>query len=176
MTLQGTHICLRALEATDLDFLFNTENNELFWEISNTQLPFSKHILQRYIEQSHQDIYQAKQYRFVIGNTEGQPVGLIDLFDFDPHHHRAGVGILVLPKHQQKGYGTEALKLLINYAFSYLNLHQLYANISADNLQSRALFEKYGFLERGCKKDWIYTRNTYKDEIFYQLVQPTDRS
>ena len=42
--LIGKHISLRALEPEDLDFLFSTENNEQFWEISSTQTPFSKYI------------------------------------------------------------------------------------------------------------------------------------
>ena len=47
--LLGKNINLRALEPEDLDFLFSTENNESFWEISSTQVPFSKYILQKYI-------------------------------------------------------------------------------------------------------------------------------
>ena len=57
--LLGKHINLRALEPKDLDFLFNTENDESFWEISSTQTPFSKYLLKKYIKNAHQDIYQA---------------------------------------------------------------------------------------------------------------------
>ena len=135
-TLLGENINLRALEPTDLDFLFTTENNEQFWDISSTQLPFSKYILQQYIENAHQDIYEAKQYRFVICNVENIPIGMIDLFDFNPQHKRLGIGLLILPEHQNKGYASEALEMVIDYAFSYLDVHQIYANISSNNLKS----------------------------------------
>lgn len=169
--LQGKNCNLRALEPEDLDFLFSAENNESFWEISSTQTPYSKYILQKYIENAHQDIYEAKQYRFVICNKQNIPVGMIDLFDFNPQHNRVGVGILILPENQGKGYGSEALKMVIDYAFTYLNLHQIFANITADNNKSIALFEKFNFKKIGIKKDWIFDNMNYKDELFYQLIK-----
>jgi len=175
-TLLGKNINLRALEPEDLDFLFDTENNELFWEVSSTQTPFSKYILQKYIENAHQDIYEAKQYRFVISNSENIPVGLIDLFDFNPQHKRVGVGLLIIPKHQTKRYGTEALEMIINYVFTYLNVHQIFANIASDNKPSISLFEKFKFQKVGTKKDWVYSNSTYKDEILYQLINTSYES
>ena len=169
--LKGTYSYLRALEPEDLQFLFSSENDDSFWEISNTQTPYSKYILKKYIENSHQDIYEAKQYRFVICNSKDLPVGMIDLFDFNPQHHRVGVGILLLAQEQGKGYGKEALEIIINYAFSYLNVHQIYANITEDNMISISLFEKLNFKKTGLKKDWIYGKSRYKNEILYQLIK-----
>lgn len=170
-TLHGKNSNLRALEPEDLDFLFSTENNESFWEISGTQTPYSKYILQKYIENAHQDIYEAKQYRFVICNTQNTPVGMIDLFDFNPQHKRVGVGILILPEYQGEGFGSEALEMIIDYAFTYLNAHQIFANITADNKSSINLFEKFNFKKIGIKKDWIFADTHYKDEILYQLIK-----
>jgi diamine N-acetyltransferase len=170
-TLIGKNITLRALEPEDLDFLFSTENNEIFWKISNTQLPFSKYILKKYIENAHQDIYDAKQYRFVICNAINVPVGMIDLFDFSPQNNRVGVGILLLPEYQNKGFGFEALELIVDYVFTYLNVHQLFANIASENLKSISLFEKFNFKQVGIKKDWIFSNSTYEDEILYQLIK-----
>lgn len=175
-TLLGKNINLRALEPEDLDFLFSTENNESFWEISSTQVPYSKYILQKYIENSHQDIYEAKQYRFVICDINNAPVGLIDLFDFNPQHQRIGIGILITSKNQTKGYGSEALEMIIDYAFAYLNVHQIFANITSDNINSIQLFEKLNFKRVGIKKEWIYTNSTFKDEILYQLIKNTNES
>ena len=174
--LLGKNISLRALEPEDLDFLFSTENDDLFWEISNTQLPFSKHILKKYIENAHQDIYEAKQYRFVICERQNTPVGMIDLFDFNPQHRRVGIGLLITPNHQTKGYGFEALEMIVDYAFTHLNVHQIYANITSDNIKSISLFEKNQFKKIGIKKDWTFTNSTFKDEILYQLIKNTNES
>lgn len=169
--LHGKNISLRALEPEDLDFLFSAENDESFWEISGTQIPYSKYVLKKYIENAHQDIYEAKQYRFVICNTKNIPVGMIDLFDFNPQHKRVGLGILILKEYQAKGYGPEALEMLIDYAFTYLNVHQIFVNISAENDNSIALFEKFNFEKIGIKKDWIFANDKFKDEILYQLIK-----
>ena len=61
ITLQGKKVKLRALEPEDLDFLFEIENNTKFWEVSSTLVPFSRYILKKYLENAHQDIYEAKQ-------------------------------------------------------------------------------------------------------------------
>lgn len=170
--LKGQHIHLRGLEPDDLDFLFNTENDSNFWEISSTQTPFSKYILEQYILNSNQDIYQTKQLRLIISeNKSDEAVGIIDLFDFNPQHQRAGIGILIIKDHQQKGFASEALKILINYSFNTLNLHQLFANITTNNKNSLNLFKKFNFKEIGIKKEWVFTEGNFKDELLLQLIK-----
>ena len=170
--LKGTHIHLRAIEPEDLDFLFATENDTAFWKVSGTQAPFSKHLLEQYIANTHLDIYAAKQLRLIIVDTASdEAIGMIDLFDYNPQHQRAGVGILIAPAYQHKGVGSEALGLVIHYSFTTLNLHQLYANIAPDNENSLALFKKYDFKIVGIKKEWIYNENEFKDEILLQRIK-----
>ncbi len=169
MILKKDNIKLRALEPTDLDFLFQTENNTAFWEVSSTQTPFSKYILSQYIANAHQDIYQAKQLRLII-EYKNISIGMIDLFDFNPQHKRAGIGILILEKFQGKGYAKTALHIFISYCFKILNLHQLYANITADNQASIRLFTTANFKKIGTKKDWTYAKKGYKDELLFQLL------
>jgi diamine N-acetyltransferase len=169
--LKNQIITLRALEPEDLDFLFSTENNSDFWEVSSTQTPFSKFILKKYLANAKQDIYEARQLRLVITNTNtSEKVGFIDLFDFNPQHQRAGIGILILKEYQKKGFASEALKMITQYAFSTLNLHQVYANIPANNKKSLALFKKLKFIKIGTQKDWILSEGSFKDVHLYQLI------
>jgi diamine N-acetyltransferase len=172
VTLTNKKIKLRALEPEDLEFLYKIENNESFWEVSHTQKPFSKFILRQYLENAHLDIYESKQLRLLIEEepTKKQ-MGMIDLFDFNPQHKRAGIGILIHPDFQNKGYASEALALLIKYAFSHLQVHQLYANITLDNSKSLSLFKKHNFKEIGIKKDWILSEGKFKDEVLFQLIK-----
>ncbi len=172
VSLSGDNIYLRALEPQDLDFLYKLENDETVWEVSETQAPYSKYILKQYLENSHKDIYEVKQLRMAISNFDEKLLGFIDLYDFNPKNNRAGVGIIVLDsQNRNKGVGTEALKLLVDYAFANLNLHQLYANISEDNHPSIKLFTNLGFEKSGVKKDWNYISGEYKNEMLYQKVR-----
>lgn len=171
LSLKGKQVNLRALEPTDLDFLFQLENDTAIWEISGTLKPYSKKVLQLYLDNAHRDIYEVKQLRLCICNTNQECIGLIDLFDFDPKHRRAGIGIVISnPDDRNKGLGAEALSLLCDYAFSVLDLHQLYANILEDNEASIHLFEKLGFGQIGIKKEWIRTSSGFKNEIMLQKI------
>jgi diamine N-acetyltransferase len=172
LRLKGDHIFLRALEPEDLDFLYRLENDPGIWEISGTTAPYSKHVLQLYLENAHKDIYEAKQLRLCICDLAEKVVGLIDLFDFDPKNLRVGMGIVVSDEvNRNRGMGSEAIKLLTDYVFSILGLRQVYVNVLEENKPSIHLFTKLGFTEVGVKKDWIYTAGEFKNEILYQKIK-----
>ncbi|RZK11239.1 MAG: N-acetyltransferase [Flavobacterium sp.] len=172
MTLKGQNIYLRALEPEDLEFVYAIENDESIWKVSNTQTPYSRFLIRQYLENAHQDIYEAKQLRLAIcQNDNFSAIGLIDLFDYDPRNNRAGIGILIQNKENRgSGNGSEALQLLINYAFTHLNLHQLYANIDGNNEASLKLFTNFGFQLIGTKKQWNLVSGQYLDESLFQLI------
>ncbi len=172
-TLKGQHIYLRALEPEDLEFVYQLENDESVWEISQTQTPYSRFLIRQYLDNAQQDIYEAKQLRLAIcKNDSFQAIGLIDLFDFDPKNKRAGIGILIQKEeNRQNGFGRQALELLIHYAFERLEVHQLYANISTTNEASIALFTTFGFECVGIKKEWNFQNGSYSDEAVYQLIR-----
>lgn len=171
--LKGKNLILRALEPSDVDLLYNWENNEKLWHLGNTVTPFSRFTLEQYILNSHQDIYTTKQLRLMIDKKESgqnETIGSIDLFDFDPSNKRAGIGILITDNERNKGYASEALELMINYCFNTLQLHQIYCNISADNLASLRLFKKHNFSSGGLKKEWIFVQGRWVDEYIFQLI------
>lgn len=169
--LLGKSVYLRALEPEDLSFLFKNENDEDFWQVSHTQQPFSKYLLKKYLENAHLDIYEIKQLRLIISLVKtDEPIGMIDLYDYDPKNKRAGLGILVLKNFQGKGYASDALQLMIKHAFSHLDIYQLYACIGAENLKSIKLFETAQFKVSGIKKDWNFYKGKFHDELFLQLI------
>ncbi|MCX6306444.1 MAG: GNAT family N-acetyltransferase [Bacteroidetes bacterium] len=172
--LTGIHVRLRALEPGDAEVLYAWENDTSIWNVSNTLAPFSRFQLEEYVLNAQNDIFASKQLRMMIDlvgpGAEGQPVGTIDLFDFDPLHHRAGAGILIREPYRSQGYGFEAMELFIRYAFGTLRLHQLYCNILPDNVASLQLFEKLGFVRCGIKKEWVHDGLQWQDEWMFQLL------
>ena len=169
--LEYGKVRFRALEPDDTDLLYEWENELEIWELSNTFEPFSKYIMAKYIKESQRDIYESKQVRMIIERLDGKAVGAIDLFDFDPFHFRAGVGILIHDEKDRKlGYANDALRLLCTYATEYLRLHQLYANITEDNQASIRLFTNNGFELCGTKKEWRRTMDGWKAELMFQKI------
>ena len=171
VNLRGEHIYLRALEPEDLEFVYRIENDTSLWELSDTQTPYSRFLIKQYLENAQQDIFEAKQLRLAINTLENTTIGLIDVFDFDIKNKRAGIGILIENEvNRNQGYGREALKLLVNYCFEVLHLHQVYANISENNIASLKLFETDGFKIIGLKKDWSFDGINYTNEYILQRI------
>lgn len=180
MKLQGQNITLRAMEPSDIDVLYQWENDTDNWTVSNTQTPFSRFVLEQYITSAHEDIYTVKQLRLMVDLTpspspqgEGsRSIGTIDLFDFDPNNLRAGIGILIAgEKDRRKGHASEALNLLTAYCFGTLNLHQLFCNITSDNKASINLFQQHDFEIIGNKKQWVRDGLLFKDELLLQRIR-----
>lgn len=169
--LKGNKIYLRAMEPSDVDFLYSVENDPSNWRISQTMAPFSRHVLSEFAN-STQDIHAHKQMRFIICENETErAVGTIDLFDYDAINLRAGIGVLIQrTDDRSKGFGEEALNLMLNFGFNQLLLHSLYCNILEDNVVSINLFEKLGFEKIGLKKDWINTEHGWKNEYTLQIL------
>ncbi len=170
--LENNTISLRAPEPEDLDLLYIWENEPSIWQVSGTLTPFSRFILKQYLEHAGKDIYEAKQLRLMIQLKKNhRPLGAVDLFDFDPHHRRAGIGILIAePSDRRQGYAKEALETIIAYCFEKLHLHQVFCNIAAKNSASIKLFKEAGFVECGRKKDWLFDGHSYQDELLFQKV------
>lgn len=159
-------VTLRAPEPSDLEQIYRWENDERVWLASNTTRPLSKATIRLYIE-SINDIFTDKQLRLLV-EYEGKLAGCVDLFDYDPLHQRAGVGIMIDSAFEKKGLGTIALSALKDYAFSTLGLHQLYCDIAANNPASISVFTKNGFTQCGIKKEWFRVQKNWIDLYTFQ--------
>ena len=172
----GPNLLLRAPEPVDIDIIFNWENDMRIWHLGNTISPFSRFAIEQFVMNTDNDIFSSKQLRLMIdwhSSTDGtKTVGSIDLFDFDPLHKRAGIGILIDESSRRKGFASEALNLLIEYCFTILNLHQLYCNIEERNTESIRLFTKAGFITCGNKKEWLFRDGEWTNELMLQLINP----
>ena len=170
MFLSSENIYLRALEPADLNFLYSLENDTSVWHFGNSLTPYSRHVLEAYLENANLDIYTVKQLRLIICTKHHQAIGTIDLYDFDPLHRRAAIGIMLEAASRGKGYAAEALELLQEYCQQILHLHQVYCSVSVDNSQSIKLFSKAGFEEVGVRKQWLLAADGWTDVIEFQKL------
>lgn len=168
--LKNKNIFLRALEPTDISTIYLWENDSRLWKSSSTTAPFSRKQIWDYIQNYSADIYSQRQLRLMICMHDTTPVGLVDLFDFDPRHKRAFVGLLIDPNYQNQGIAGQTMQLMMEYADETLGIHQLAAIISADNRPCVKLFRRLGFHEVGILKDWIETAEGFADQIFFQRI------
>ena len=161
---------LRALEPEDLEQLYDIENNLDDWDYSCMNVPFSHYALKQYIAECSNDFFRDRQLRLVIETSDGLSVGFLDLQRYDPLHHRAEVGIVVVPEQQQQGIASEALRLVAQYVSVHLGIHQLYALVSEGNKASQALFRKCGYKQTATLQDWVYSPAGWQSVLVFQLI------
>jgi len=162
-------IHLRALEPGDLDLLYRWENEQEIWTYGVIHQPISREALRNHIADSIvSDIYTSRQLRLIGEDNEGKVVGCVDLFDFDPYHRRAAVGVLVDRSLRHQGYGAQLLDQLHHYAASQLQLHQLHCIVAAHNEASLQLFHQAGYRESGRLTDWIFDGKQWQEALFLQ--------
>lgn len=170
LRFEGEHIRLRALEPEDVDTLFKWQNDSELLSSSLSFQPVSRKSLEDYItNESHKSLFETGQIYLLITLKEtGQPVGTIDFYDFDPFQKRLTVGILIDEDHRRKGYASEALNLMCDYALEHLKLYQVVATVIASNIPSRRLFESAGFESVAVLPKWQWSDGEYRDLAVYR--------
>jgi diamine N-acetyltransferase len=159
---------IREMKMEDAKFILEVENNPAVWKVSHTTKAFSLKDIEVFIAKQMIDGLNTEQKRWII-MADGQSVGCIDIFDYSAQNKRAGVGIVIHPKHQNKGIAKHAVNKCILHCTEKLALHQLYCTILEENTSSIKLFEGLGFKKSGHRKDWTYYDGQFHDELFYQL-------
>lgn len=170
MNIEGRICSLRALEPADLDAMYGWENDMSVWRVSGTVAPFSRHVLSRLIEEQQFDIYATRQMRLVVETRQGERAGAVDLFEFDPQHRRAGVGIIIDPAFRRRGYALDALNTLEGYVRRVLDMRQLWCSVTEDNTASLQLFSRAGYAECGRRRGWYLTPEGEVDEVLFQKI------
>lgn len=169
--LQDSEIRLRAPEPSDLDRMYIWENDPELWPFGSATAPFSRKQLSDYIESYDGDIFASRQLRLVIERiADSEPIGTLDITDFDPRDRHARVGIFVAPGARRSGIATRALALAADYAGRVLGIHTLIALIAIDNDPSRRLFAAAGYRTCGRIRSYLRRGASYCDIILYQAL------
>ncbi|MBO5810887.1 MAG: GNAT family N-acetyltransferase [Bacteroidales bacterium] len=170
MFAQNEILIIRAAEPQDAALIYQWENNQEIWRVSETYTPYSLYQIEQFLL-GNNDLFANRQMRFIIEKKEDNTeIGCIDIYDFDPIHLRAGIGILLQKEYRKLGFASEALKLMVEYCFDILMLKQIYCLIDVLNTDSQNLFKKIGFEQCGYRKEWIRTPHGFIDELEFQLI------
>lgn len=97
-------------------------------------------------------------------------VGCVDLYNYDPIHCRAEVGIVVESRWRRKGCASAMLQALDVMCIHDLHLHQLYADVVATHAVSMHLFERCGYRAVGRMKEWVLVKDEYLDVVRFQKI------
>lgn len=106
-------------------------------------------------------------YASVVLKETNEIIGTAMIFGFDHEAKHAEIGYVFHSKHWGKGYGTETVALMDNFAFNSLNLRKLHARVVDANVGSARVLEKNGFELEGRLKDYYYIENSFHDMLMF---------
>jgi RimJ/RimL family protein N-acetyltransferase len=169
---QGKLVRLRAFERADVEmhWAFMNDYDTVRSMSSGMLYPTSREDEARYLEQ--QTGYTRGEYQFAMETLSGQLIGRCGFTRVDWKNRLAEIGIMIgEAEFRGKGYGSDALRLLIRIAFEELNLHKLKLSVFAFNLQALGCYEKCGFIREGLLKDELFREGRYHDVVVLGLCQ-----
>ncbi len=147
--LSGGQIQLRPISEDDFEIMLSWENNAEFWNVSDRNGPYSSEDVRLFMKDC-EDLSKSGQQRWIITDRENDPVGALDIFDFDSKSATAAIGILIANQtDRKKGYGTDALNALIQFYKKNKKIKSFRSLVFYDNVPSLRLFRKCGFTEHG---------------------------
>ena len=112
------------------------------------------------------------EYNFSIVRIEDDAlIGSVGLEGINEVSRRASLGILIgEAENRSRGYGAEAIRLLLDYDFNTLNLHNIELTLNSDNDRALACYKKVGFKEYGRRREGLFKNGKYMDYICMDIL------
>ncbi len=170
MKLKGHKIILRELGESDAESLQLNANDEMITKFTRIPYPYTLEHAKDFIKDTHKHLRNKEAYEFGI-ELDGKIIGMMSLMKIDRSDMVAEIGYWVGQKYWRKGYATEALNLILDFAFEKIHLFKVYANVMEPNTASKNLLEKTGFKKEGILRKQIRKNGKRYDAIRYGLLR-----
>ena len=124
-------------------------------------------------ERKHFENPKENEYIFFIVRSEDDKlIGTIGLHSVDNINRRATLGIFIGDKSgRNKGFGTEAIRLILEYGFKYLNLNNIKLDVLEFNERAQACYKKCGFKEYGRRRKSEFLNGKYYDKLHMDILE-----
>ena len=171
--IESKRIKLRKLKLSDADDIYkNLQNKEMVKWTLNIPWPYKKEHAIKFIRRTHYKIRKKKSYAFSIVLKEiDKVIGVVDLMNIDWKNKNAEIGYWIGKRYWNKGFATEAVKLMLKFAFEKLKLHRVYASLFEENKASRRVLEKCGFKLEGILREHRYKHGKWHNELVFGLLK-----
>lgn len=165
--IEGDEVTLRTIEEQDLDFMQDAVNNRGLRQAIGRVQPVNAPQEQEFFE----NVVCDNDTVNLLVTADGDRVGTVGFSIIDHESDSAEVGYWIAPAHQQQGYGSEAVALLVDYGFRELGLHRIEARVFEFNVGSQRLLESIGFTQEGAHREARFMHGEYQDEFWYGVLQ-----
>lgn len=171
--IYGERVRLRAVERVDVEKFHTWINDPEVTEGLALYLPMSMRDEESWFDGIAHRPSQEKPLAIECRDGDGwKLIGNSGFFDLDHTAHSGEIGIMIGDKsHWNKGYGTEAMGLLLRHGFDTLNLNRIFLRVYADNRRAIRSYEKAGFTLEGRLRQAVYKRGTYDDVLMMSVLR-----
>jgi RimJ/RimL family protein N-acetyltransferase len=167
--LRGKRLVLRPLLRSDVPYLIRWINDPEVWQYLKTTRPKSERIEEEWVDNQCKN---DQHIVFMIETIEGVPIGTMGIHGIDWISGVATTGAMIgEKKYQNKGYGSEAKMLLLEYMFTVLNLRKVCSRAYAFNKRSVAYSKKCGYTVEGRLKKHTYRNGEYHDLVLLAITR-----
>ncbi len=169
--IEGNKVRIRAVEQTDLDEIMKWVNDPEVIDNLLMRYPMSRYLEEKWMEKAL-DTSDMREKTFTIETKDGVYLGGIGLHKINWENRNAEVGIVIGKKeYWGKGYGTDAMLTILEFAFTHMNLHRVYLEVYDFNTRGIRSYEKCGFKKEGALRDDRYSRGKYHDTIIMGILK-----
>jgi RimJ/RimL family protein N-acetyltransferase len=167
--LEGKNVRLKLIDIEDVDFFFEFLNRiDFYGEYEAIRPQISKTYAQKRIENPEKT--DVNWTWFVIEKKDGTKIGFILHFTNQPRGWME-VGYALMPSEMGKGYGTEALQIMVDYLFLSKDIMRIQATTDERNKPSQRILEKVGFQKEGCIRKSGFARGEWVNDHLYSLLR-----
>lgn len=167
--LEGERVYLRPIGLDDTDWYFRSLYNREGRRLTGTQKHYSREQIQQYIEGKSQ--HSSSVLLLIARRDDDRVIGDIQIGAIDTFNRNAFLRIAIdQQENQGKGYGSEAIRLMLDYGFGILNLHRIELNVFAYNERAIHTYEKLGFQREGVQRQALYYNHAYHDSILMSML------
>jgi RimJ/RimL family protein N-acetyltransferase len=168
-TFVGRRVCLRPLARQDLVYLRKWLGDAEIRGLIGETSPMSKAESEKFLEKVRGDTERA--WFMVVVKESSRVIGEAGLLRMDRAWRTTDVSVIIGEKEEWgKGYGTEVVLLLLNYAFRHLDFHRAAVGVVGFNERALRFWEKVGFRKEGVQRDGYYYDGKYHDFVLMSIL------
>ncbi len=170
--LVGEKVILRPWKASDAPELVKMANASVTRWTTSLRIPKTVEEAVKNIRKKQRNFREGRVYSFAIVSREtGRLAGSIGLFKIDKENKNAEVGYWIRKDYWNKGLATEAVQLVLGFAFKNLKLHRVYARTFKENTASARVLEKAGFTKEGVDRECYRKNGRWHDLVRYGILK-----
>ncbi|WP_322506809.1 GNAT family protein [Anaerolinea sp.] len=164
---------LRPIQRSDLPFFVEWLNDPEVRQFITATIPLSLEEEEQWYEQMLKQPKPERPFAIEVREEgEWQLIGNITLFDLSWVNRSAEVGILIGDKRfWNRGYGREAMRLMVQHAFETLNLNRVYLRVDVENIRGIKSYEQAGFVKEGILRQANYRNGKYSDMMVMSVLR-----